>query len=310
MSLIKCYECGQSVSTEATSCPHCGAVKKKSRQSSCLTTGCMFAVCVYVASLAVTSLLPATVNNAPKKSAPSKAEDNKLPELATPALERKEKTDTLPTPADSHVEKQKDNPSQQLATRSQYEKMDVVMLKRVVEKKGALIVLMGAKIRVEREKADENSRNRTSSAFQILELKSLEADFATEKKLLADAEEWLRKKKELESPNGSARSSSKAPADLEAVNSLAVNGKQIIKEIMKRNPTIDPFYGDLDTASSTLALPKQEWDKLTESERKSIASYLLTQSPYWKIVVGRISPDGRDVYSDTQVMTSADWNKK
>ena len=33
MAIKKCKECGDKVSTKATSCPHCGAVLKKERKS-------------------------------------------------------------------------------------------------------------------------------------------------------------------------------------------------------------------------------------------------------------------------------------
>jgi len=127
-----------------------------------------------------------------------------------------------------------------------------------------------------------------------------------------------------------------------AGKTFAEQGKELHLRILKRHPQIDQFYerpflyGELtDSPLIIISVPMKDWDSISEKERDLLCEYvasLVTQarlSPFsytkipqnapiapiikqnvskmteksWGILVGRISEDGRDIYSDKLVKT-------
>lgn len=65
MSLTKCKECGNPISTKASNCPNCGSPVKK--KSSCMTVGCLVIFLIIIISSII-----ANMNNSPKSDVVSK----------------------------------------------------------------------------------------------------------------------------------------------------------------------------------------------------------------------------------------------
>jgi len=60
MAIVKCYECGRDISTEAKSCPHCGAKNKSRKKSKYLRW--IFALAVIAAVVAAYEIFEGALN--------------------------------------------------------------------------------------------------------------------------------------------------------------------------------------------------------------------------------------------------------
>lgn len=79
MALIKCKECGKEISTQAASCPHCGAVrfvpKEKPKTSGCAWIALLFIGIPFLLVVFFSSSRTTTIPTAPRTNAPNAKAD-------------------------------------------------------------------------------------------------------------------------------------------------------------------------------------------------------------------------------------------
>ena len=104
-----------------------------------------------------------------------------------------------------------------------------------------------------------------------------------------------------------------------AVMEKALSGKELFDEIMGRYPelrgksTFESAESEEKGSSgrtNRMRLPLSEWDALDQGEQNSLAQYLESMGPKWRIEVGKLSEDGLRIVSPKPVVTSREWHEK
>ena len=88
MALIPCRECGKETSTDASSCPHCGAVVRKTPKAQGPGMGCAVALEVILLLAVVFSLVPKDheAANAPSQNGEPAAREEANDDIARTKL--------------------------------------------------------------------------------------------------------------------------------------------------------------------------------------------------------------------------------
>ena len=199
---------------------------------------------------------------------------------------------------------------------------------------GLFIIIAVVLAFVNRDPTNNTSSGRAEpNALSALSDAEVEAKLKSETTALFKLEEWLRNADAARQPGpspstqyeGKVEERTKVMARVKALEeelrlrqskkqvepdlTKAAYGEQVLAQVYSRHSTIHPYYRtpQLGGTGLQLVLPEVEWEALSGSDRDAIAHFMAAKSSLWEVIVGRISENGTDIYSDRRALTSRAW---